>query len=170
MIVSLWWGALMYRPVSTMFLRHPLVSRWLTIPPVPPPPCCYSVVIRTLLAVFVSLGGLSPCFPRPSSFSASLPYGKLPQQWPGFPQLQHADHLWSLRLVGDDCLPQNVLALGLWCLESKSTACSSRACLRSPFTVSFPSGSSWILMARSCTPSANDLPASILIWYSGSAR
>jgi hypothetical protein len=50
------------------------------------------------------------------------------------PQFQRAACLWSLRPFGGDRLPQNVLALVFWGLASRSTACSSRVCLRASFT------------------------------------
>jgi hypothetical protein len=76
--------------------------------------------------------------------------------------------LASLRRVGGDRLPQKVLMLVLCRLAAWRTACSSRACRSASITDLFPPSSSWILMSWSSTPSANALPASCLMCFSGS--
>jgi hypothetical protein len=118
-----------------------------SVPPFPPaparvlpfghPPCppfCLLGRHSDLPCYCMSLGCLSSRFPR-RSFSAFIPYGQLSWKWPGSPQLQHADCLWSLLHVWGDGLPQNILALVLWGRVTGNTACSSRPCLRASFTV-----------------------------------
>lgn len=88
-------GALLCTPGFPFFRRSTFVSRRLAIPP----GSLFSAVsIQTCFFVGsrMSLRGHSPLFLRRSSFSGS-------------PQLQHADCLWCLRLVGGDRLFRNVL-------------------------------------------------------------
>jgi hypothetical protein len=64
---------------------------------------------------------------------------------------------------------KNALAHVFWGLAGRSTACTSRACLRVSFSAFSPS-SSWIFMAGSSTPSLNALLAHLRMWSLGSAR
>jgi hypothetical protein len=132
-------------PVHFLTVRHPSCLLL----------CCYSVTIRTFLAVPLCL---SEAFHHVTSASRFLP----PFHRCSYPEsglALHSSRLVSLHRVGD-WLPHNVLALLLWGLAARSMACNSKACLRASFTVFSPPTSSWIFMVGSSTPSANALPAS----------
>jgi hypothetical protein len=149
---------------STLPRRPSLFSWWLAILPVP-----FLVVTRPPFGISWRFPRVSRwpffTFPVPVIFCLpSLGAATLESAWLSTapsPQLQHADRLVSLRRVGGDWLPQNARALLLWSLAARSTACSSRACLRTSFTVFSPHRSSWIFMSGSSTPSASAFPLSL---------
>jgi hypothetical protein len=151
------------------------------VPPLPPTPVRFPTVGHTSCSPLFYLGrnldllaGSRVCWKSLILFSAMVfvfcfpPIGAVTLEvvWLRTPLARRSCLVSSIGR-GDQLL-QNVLALIFWCLAPRSTACSSRACLRASFTVFFPKRSS-IFMVGSSARLTNALSHSLLMWSSGSA-
>jgi hypothetical protein len=147
---SAWWGDLnVYTSVPPFF---PAPAHFLTIGHPSFPPLFFLGRHMGLVGSHLSRRFLVP-------YSAFLLQDQLPQNWPGSPQLQHADHLVPLRLVG--AIGSPTISWRPFCVACRlwTQSFSSRAYLRASFSFFSPHSSSWIFMAESSTSSENALPA-----------